>query len=261
MNIFFAIILGIIQGLSEFLPISSSGHLVIFQNLFSFNEPPLTFTIMLHLGTLIAVVLYFKKDIYQLLKNPLNKTTILLIIGTLPAVFAGFFFYDRISGLFDSLLTVSLGLIITGVLLKLSDQWSKSHNKLPQYIEELTYKNALIIGFFQALAIVPGISRSGATITIGLFLGLEKESAARFSFLLSIPIIIGAVLFELKEFINKPFYFSLILPYIFGVIFSALFGYLAILYVLKLLKKNKLSIFSYYCWFIAAIAFAIYYIK
>lgn len=256
MTTFQALILGIIQGITEFLPISSSGHLVIFQHIFGITAP-LSIDVLLHLGTLVAVFIAFWDDIISILKKPFSRLTYLIIVGIIPAGLAGYLLEPLIAKAFESLLVVGLGLIFTGLVLKYSEYLSNRYLNL-KLVNETTYKDALFIGIIQALAIVPGISRSGSTIAAGLAAGLDREFAARFSFLLSIPVILGAGIFQLKDglAINPGIGY---MPYITGFVAAALFGYLAIRVVVNLVKEGKLSVFSYYCWTLAALTLGAYF--
>ncbi|MDD2509694.1 MAG: undecaprenyl-diphosphatase UppP [Syntrophomonas sp.] len=257
MTLFQAIVLGAVQGLTEFLPVSSSGHLVIFQHIFAIEEAPLTFDVLVHLGTLIAVFIAFWDDILGILKKPFCRLTYLLIVGCIPAGLAGFLLAPYFEKAFDSLLVVGIALIFTGILLSLSENLAQRHFGLKQE-EETAFSDALFIGILQALAIVPGLSRSGSTIAAGLMAGLDREFAARFSFLLSIPVIIGAGIFELSDVFVTGIPASNILPYTLGPLTAALFGLFAIKVVLGLVRKGKLAYFSYYCWILAVITLCWY---
>lgn len=249
MTLLHSILLGAVQGLTEFLPVSSSGHLVIFQHILGVQEAPLTFDVMLHMGTLLAVFVAFWEDIVSILKRPFNRLTYLIVVGCIPAAVAGYLVAPLVEKAFESLLVVGLGLIFTGCALMLSEKWARERI-LVKDIDNTSYKDAIWIGLLQAVAIVPGISRSGSTIAAGLFAGLERELAARFSFLLSIPVIIGAGIFELSDVTAKSLGANLI-PYLVGTGVAALFGYLAIIVVLRLVRNGRLSVFSYYCWALA----------
>ena len=252
LTLFQAIVLGAVQGLTEFLPVSSSGHLVIFQHIFAIEEPPLTFDVLVHLGTLIAVFVAFWDDIWGILKKPFCRLTYLLIVGCIPAGLAGFLLAPYFEKAFESLLVVGIALIFTGILLSLSERLSKKHVGLKE-ADETGFSDALFIGILQAMAIIPGLSRSGSTIAAGLIAGLDREFAARFSFLLSIPVIIGAAIFELSDVFVTGIAANNILPYILGPLTAAIFGFFAIKVVLGLVRRGKLSYFSYYCWIVAAI--------
>lgn len=252
MTLFQAFILGMVQGLTEFLPVSSSGHLVIFQHIFAIEEPPLTFDVLVHLGTLVAVFFAFWEDIWGIIKKPFRRLTYLLIVGCIPAGLAGFLLAPYFRKAFESLLVVGIALIFTGILLSLSEHLSKKHVGLKKE-DETGFSDVIFIGILQALAIIPGLSRSGSTIAAGLIAGLDREFAARYSFLLSIPVIIGAAIFELSGVFVTGIATSNILPYILGTVTAAVFGFFAIKIVLDLVRKGKLSYFSYYCWIVAAI--------
>lgn len=267
-QIIIGIFIGIVQGLTEFLPVSSSAHLVFMHELTGF-APNLAFDTVLHIGSLVAVIGYFWKDVVEILKSfasslmdiprgnfkkgiqedKFKKLTWLIIIGTIPAGLAGYFFKDFFEGLFSDITAVGFFLIITGFLLWGSERVSKrTENK--RGLKEMTVKNSLLIGIAQACAIAPGISRSGATISTGLFLGLERELAARYSFLLSIPAILGAALVQAKDIstgldINTG-------AFVAGFIAAAISGYLAIKLMLKLIKERSLLAFAYYCWIVGA---------
>jgi undecaprenyl-diphosphatase len=202
MGIFEAVLLGIIQGITEFLPVSSSGHLVLFQRIFGISGPALLFDTMVHVGTLAAVFVVLWKDILGILRRPIQALTGFLILATLPAVIAALFFKDAIEGAFQSgsllgfaFLLTSLALLISGVLAKRSGNIQEAPGSKPA----MNWVDALIIGGLQAVAIIPGVSRSGFTLSGALSRGLDRDFAARFSFLLSIPAILGALVFQLKD--------------------------------------------------------------
>lgn len=258
MTVLQAFILGAVQGLTEFLPVSSSGHLVIFQHLFGIGDTPLTFDILVHIGTLAAVFVAFWSDIVSILKKPFRKLTYLIIVGIIPAGLAGFLLASYFEATFKSLLVVGIGLIFTGIILMASEKYAKKNIGLKEEYET-SYLDVIFIGIIQAIAIIPGVSRSGSTISAGLFAGLDRDFAARFSFLLSIPVILGAGIFELKDLVGVGIATVNILPYAIGVISAALFGYFAIKVVLRLVRKGRLSVFSYYCWTVAALTLGAYF--
>lgn len=233
MNIFQAIILGVVQGLTEFLPVSSSGHLVITQKLFGFGEPPIFFDILVHVATLSALLVFFLKDLKHL-NNNLIKT---IVIGSIPTMLIGLVLNQNKHALFNSLPIVGFGLIVTSIFL-FSTYWLAEKNRL-----KISVLDALVVGTMQGLAIIPGISRSGATIVTSLWLGLRQDQAFRFSFLLSVPAIVGAQLLELKDIstlsINP-------LPLLIG--FSAAFitGFFALSLLKSILTHNKLHLFGFY---------------
>jgi len=238
-----SLFLGIVQGLTEWLPISSSGHLVIVQQIMKMDIP-LLFDVILHFGTLLAVIVFFWEDILKILKSlfTLNfnseegKSIKFIIIGSIPVALVGYLFRGIIESLFSNLLAVGLSLIITGVFLLLTKK-SKGKNKLKLF-------DSFLIGIAQAFALIPGISRSGFTISTGLFKGIDKKTVFKFSFLLSIPAIIGANLLEL---IKNPVTQTDILPLFVCVITSAVVGYLSLKFLYRMLTKGKFYYFSFYC--------------
>jgi undecaprenyl-diphosphatase len=270
MDIIQAIIMGIVQGLTEFLPVSSSAHLVFVPEILKVQSS-LAFDTVLHVGTLVAVVGYFWNDILKMFKaffssltdipkgqfreeireDQFKKLAWFVIIGTIPAGLAGILFKDFFESLFNNIPAVGFFLIVTGFLLWGSERISKKVSA-KKSLKEMTLKNSIIIGVFQALAIAPGISRSGATISAGLFLGLERELAARYSFLLSIIAILGAALVQAKDITSIFDLNAGIL--IAGFLAAAISGYLAIKLLLKLIKERSLMVFAYYCWIIGALA-------
>lgn len=251
MNILTAVILGIVQGIAEFLPISSSGHLVVLERVFGINEPTLTFDIVVHLGSLTAVIVVFWQDIWTLLRKPFQKMTGLLLVGTIPAVVVGFLFKSQIETLFRNSLLLAAAFVVTGVLLFIADQFKEGRKTE----KDITYLDALLIGCMQAVGLPPGVSRSGATITGALTRGLTRETAARFSFLLSIIAITGAGVLQLKDIVQEHAVVASadILPLAFGFVASALVGYLAIRLLLRLINACKLRYFSYYVFALAAL--------
>jgi undecaprenyl-diphosphatase len=252
-----AAILGAVQGLTEFLPVSSSGHLVIFQHIFNLQEESLTFDVLVHLGTLVAVIIAFFKDIVSILKKPFSKLPYLVIVGTIPGALIGYFFEPLFERAFQSLLVVGLGLIFTGIILRYAEHLA-DNNFYFKRENETSYTTALCIGLFQALAILPGISRSGSTIAAGLAFGLDREFAARFSFLLSIPIILGAGVFQLQELMYTGIAEYYVTPYLVGLFSAIIFGLVAIKVVMNLVRRGRLSMFSYYCWAVAVLVLAYY---
>lgn len=248
MNILESVILGLVQGLAEFIPISSSGHLILFSKLLGIEEPSFTYEVLLHVATLIPVLIIFRKELIDLLKNPFQKLTYYIIIATIPAVIAVLVLGDTIEVIFSEVKLLALGFIITGIILIYSDKVdsSKASKKSMNMID------ALIIGIIQAIAIIPGISRSGSTIAGALSRKITREEAAKFSFLLSIPAILGAfVLAMIKIFLGKEVFVFDALPMSLGFIVASLSGYLAINFMLELIKRCKLKYFSYYVFVIA----------
>ncbi len=242
MNYLQVFILGVVQGLTEFLPVSSSAHLAILQSFFSqFSQPGILFDALLHLGTLFAVIFYFRKDIFKLTRSYI----IFLILGTLPAVFVGLLFSDFIESLFSNIKLIGFALLLTALFNFYSD-------KLPSGKKDLDKKTSVSIGLFQALAIIPGVSRSGSTIFAGVLSGISKKESAEFSFLLSIPAVLGAnVLQFLKYGFDSSYNFSL---YFFGFLVSFLFGLLGIYLAFGFLLSKNFKVFSFYCLFLGILA-------
>ncbi|MCL2809391.1 MAG: undecaprenyl-diphosphate phosphatase [Treponema sp.] len=251
MSIFEAIILGVVQGLTEFLPVSSSGHLVLLQKIFGINEPSLFFDTMLHAGTLLAVFAVLWKDIWELLKKPFQKLTLFLIIATIPAIIAGLAFNKTIEDIFNSAKFLGFCFLITTVLLVTAELLSKkarNENNLKSR-ENMKWIDGLFIGIMQAVAILPGISRSGATISGALFRKLDRDFAARFSFLLSIPIILGAVVLHSRELLKgseDTIYSISAAAVIAGTVAAAIVGFFAVKFMIKIIKEKSLFGFAIY---------------
>ncbi len=245
MSYFDAIILGIVQGLTEFLPVSSSGHLVLSEHLLDAKIPGVIFELIVHVGTLLSVLIYFRRRIILLIRSIFDvsladerATLGYLILGTLPAVVVGLLFEDIIDRAFASPIITSLMLVVTGLFL-LGTSFVRKGEK------RVKIPNALLIGLAQALAIFPGISRSGATISMGLFAGVRPMVAAEFSFLLSIPVIAGAVVFKTGDILSINT--ALIGQYIVGALLSFIFGLLAVHFLLSMIKKGRFKHFGIYC--------------
>ena len=252
MSLLEAIILGLIQGLSEFLPVSSSGHLLVFHHIFGITaEDNLTFIIVLNMGSLLPLLFVFRKDIWALIKKPFQKTTALLAIATTPLVVVTLLFEHHIEAMFYSIHFLPIGFVITGVVLMLSDRLKKNDKD----IEGIRLLDALLIGCAQAVAVFPGISRSGSTITATMARGINRENAAKFSFLMSVPAAIGAMVFRISRILADP---ALIEGLNFanlaaGFITAAVSGYLAINFMLAIVKKAKLKYFAFYYVFALAV--------
>ena len=243
-----ALILGILQGITEFLPVSSSGHLVLGQKLLGINIPGNAFEVILHIGTLMSILVVFWPDIHSLLndiKDYQTRTYIFtLLLGTMPAIIVGLSLKDQIALMFDNVHFVALALIVTGIIL-ISSKWFLNKKS------DLTLIKGFNIGLAQALAIIPGISRSGVTICTGLMMGLSTKEAARFSFLLAIPAISGAGILTAMD-IDK---ISLGMDVIFvGFLSSFLVGWAALKWLLNLLKTGKFHWFGVYCLLLGIIA-------
>ncbi|KEO84256.1 undecaprenyl-diphosphate phosphatase [Tumebacillus flagellatus] len=241
-----AIFLGIVQGLTEFLPISSSGHLVLFQRLFGLEEGALTFDVLLHFGTLIAVFAVYWRDIVDMLRNPFGKFARLIVVGAIPTAVIGFLFQDLFDELFSSGATLGAEFVITGVII----WWADSARRGTKGVREMGYGDALLVGTLQGAAILPAISRSGLTIMGALFRGLDREFAAKYSFLLSIPVILGANVLELKDIVTgeaaNAGTFGV--KELLGMLAAAVAGYFAIKYMIRLIISKGMRMFAWYVW-------------
>jgi len=230
-----AVALGALQGVTEWLPVSSSGHLVAAQSFFNV-APGVLFDVMLHVGTLLAVIAVFWKDIIQLFtKN--HKWLAYLIAASVPIAIAGFLLHDQIEAMFSSVTTVGIALLCTGLILFMTRNANGR--------QSIGWKNSLLVGVSQALALVPGISRSGITMSTAMIAGVTREQAARFSFLLSIPAVLGAAAFEL---IGTPIGTIEWAPTLIGLLTATIVGFLSIKLLLNVIKKGKFWLFAIYCW-------------
>ncbi|RMI26783.1 MAG: undecaprenyl-diphosphate phosphatase [Calditrichaeota bacterium] len=266
-----AIILGIVQGLSEFLPISSSGHLVLFEEMLNFHQNGLALEVFVHFGTLLAVLVVFRKDIWQMIRwlpgvpgfiarglkieeeaDIYRGLSLFIVVGSIPAGIIGLLFKDQVEQLFASPMLVLFALFTTGVIL-----WSS------RYVEEhhpfMNLGHAILIGIAQAFAIIPGISRSGSTIVTGLWLGINRETSARFSFLLSTPVIFGATLLQLKDLLETPPPSNEITYLTAATVAAAISGYVAIIWLLDIVRRQKLEWFGIYCFAVSLIGGAVLY--
>ena len=264
------ILLGLIQGLSEFFPISSSGHLVIAKYLLKIDLPGAAFEAFLHFGTILAVIVLFNHEIKEIIfsfmgslramsqgkkiKNifkddPFSKFAWFLIISTIPAAIIGFCFSDYFEALFDKPVITSLMLSVTGAIIWIGSRLYKGGNK---NISDINGMDAIFVGFAQTIAIIPGISRSGMTVLAGLSKGFSRDFAARYSFILSVPIILGATLFKIKEIIFLDINFFMMLL---SGIAAFVSSYGAMKIFLGILKRDKMYYFSYYLWIISALTF------
>lgn len=240
-----ACILGFVQGMTEFLPVSSSGHLVIAEAILKVKQPGITLELLVHFGTLLSVLIYFRAQLFTLAKSLFvremvkeRRIILLLIIGTIPAGLAGVLLKDFFEKTFSNPLETSIELIITGGILF-----------LPRLIKHasagLTIPTAIWMGIGQAVAILPGISRSGSTIVAGMLGGVKPAEAAEFSFLLSIPAIAGAIVLGIPEMAGISS--DLLMPYLLATVVSFVFGLIAVYWVLSAVKKGKFEYFAYYC--------------
>lgn len=266
MEILKAILLGIIQGATEFLPVSSSGHLVLGSKLLDFKEQGVIFDVFLHLGTLLAVVLVFRKDLLAMIKAPFQMVrnshdpevrahflwAVYVVIGTVPVAIIGLLINDYVDRIFTSELIVYSMLAVTGVLMTCTT-----------YLKErgpaLNVPKSFVIGIAQSMAIMPGLSRSGSTIFAGMAMGIQRETAARFAFILSVPAILGAVILKFGEMIQSQNSVDGIIVIGVGTLMSAVTGYFSIILLLDIVKRNRLQWFGYYCLTISLIGFTIYF--
>lgn len=262
---FMSILMGIIQGVAEFLPISSSGHLALFQTFFgmeNMEEKYMFFTVLLHFGTLISVCMVYWRDIVDMIREfflgiaalagrkdtgvappPARRMVMLIIIATVP-LFVMVFLQDAVNQLFSNSIMVSCALLATGFILFFSDRMARGHKTA----KNATVADALIVGCGQALAVIPGLSRSGTTISVGMMRGFDRAFAVRFSFLMSLPAVLGANVLEIKDALASNFPIEELPMYLVGVAVSAVVGYFAIRLVKSLSDKGKFGKFAYYCW-------------
>ena len=265
MTYFMSILMGIIQGVAEFLPISSSGHLALFQTFFgmeNMEEKYMFFTVLLHFGTLISVCMVYWRDIVDMIREfflgiaalagrkdtgvappPARRMVMLIIIATVP-LFVMVFLQDAVNQLFSNSIMVSCALLATGFILFFSDRMARGHKTA----KNATVADALIVGCGQALAVILGLSRSGTTISVGMMRGFDRAFAVRFSFLMSLPAVLGANVLEIKDALASNFPIEELPMYLVGVAVSAVVGYFAIRLVKSLSDKGKFGKFAYYCW-------------
>ena len=264
MTYFEATILGLVQGLAEFLPISSSGHLALLQSWFKIDESKvLLFTVLLHVGTLISVFIVYWKDIWELIvelvltirdlctgkglrmeERPVRKLGVMIIVETIPTAIIGFEFGDFFDSLYTSVLPIGIGLIITGFLLVFAEKINTGNRG----IKQMNCRNAIFIGVVQGIAICPGISRSGSTLFGSLVCNLDRKFAVKFVFLISIPSILGSAILETPAAIEAGVTASQLGPVIWGMAVAAISGLVAIKGMIKIVSDKKLSWFSYYVW-------------
>jgi undecaprenyl-diphosphatase len=265
MTVFEAILLGIVQGLTEFLPISSSGHLVIVPELLNMDPPPLAFDVLLHLATALAIVGYFGREVYMILVAFVSpkrlspkevkgwrRMGLWLVIGSLPIAAAGFFFRGFFEALFDSTLAVGALLMLTGCLMLVADIVASRGPREKRVLKDMGAVDALIIGLFQALAVAPGLSRSGSTISAGVYVGLERRSAARFSFLLGVPAILGAGLVNIGD-ISVGLQGSTAAAFALGALAAVVSSLLAVHFMLRFLRRHRLRGFVIYVFALGAV--------
>ncbi len=240
------VILGIIQGLTEWLPVSSSGHLSVVKEFFDW-QPPVIFYVLLHVGTLVVVAVFFQKDIVEVLKalakgdvkSERGKLGVFIVVGSIPTAAVGYVFRDLFKSFFNNLVVVGVALLATGFLLSVSERREGDR--------ALTYLDSLLVGIAQGVAIIPGISRSGATISTGLLRSVNRETAFRFSFLLSIPAVLGAAFAESHD-LSLLVGGGDVIAVGGGVIASMAVGYLSLKLLQKIIVKRRFHLFAFYCW-------------
>ncbi|KJR99431.1 MAG: UDP-diphosphatase [Peptococcaceae bacterium BRH_c4a] len=245
MSLFEALVMGLVQGLGEFLPISSSAHLVLTPWILGWKDPGLAFDVALHIGTLLAVLAFFWEDWIILAreglwgrKTPEGRMFWCLVMATIPGAAFGYFLEDFVATVFRNPMLIGIMLIVMGIILYLADTYTPARKDM----RHVGLKESLLIGFSQAFAIVPGVSRSGVTMTAGRLLGLNRETSARFSFLLSTPIIMGAGLVQFRNLTPA----DITMPFIFGILVSAAVGFIAIKFLLRFLITNSFAVFVIY---------------
>ncbi len=250
-----AIILGIIQGITEWLPVSSSGHLAIVQHFFGISQA-VAFDVLLHLATLLVILVVFFRDIMKLFYSvfktnqmlaPYRKMLLYIVVASIPTALIGYFLGGYFEALFDNVRVVCFMLIITGFIIYIAEKWPQGKNR------RMNYYTAFFMGLMQGLSIIPGISRSGSTIATGLFAGIKREEAARFSFLMAVPAILGAGMMKAKDIIVIENLTAVIV----GMFFAFVFGVLSLKWLLGLIRRKKLIRFSYYLWFMAILVLVI----
>jgi len=278
-----SIVLGLIQGLTEFFPVSSSGHLIIFPYFFKWDSPSIIFAVTLHFATLLALISVMYKQIWLIIKNffygifmrnyrkdPSFKLAVYIIISSIPAAIAGYLFNDYIESLFFNPVYAAVFLFITAAILILFEYIGNKNEeknlKEKGYLKKMNYLIALFVGLGQAFAILPGISRSGTTISTARIFGVKREEAVRFSFLISIPVILGSFIFELAKAVkNSSILISVdaisIVSVISGFVFAYFSGLIAIKFLTKFSGKRNLNIFAVYCILLAIIFFIVYFIR
>ena len=263
MTVFRAIILGIIQGIAEFLPISSSAHLILFPYLFGWEESSLAFDVALHFGTMMAVLVFFFKDWWDLFigaikdiktkkKTTNGKMFWYLVVATIPAALVGLLLDDIIEGFFrNQIWAIALLLALMGIFIYAGDKWASKHYRKKEVpFEKITLKQAFLVGCSQAFAVFPGFSRSGTTILAGRLMGLSKEAITKFTFLMSVPIIAGATVLKIGEL-------QMTSEVIIGIITSFVVGVISIKFLLQYIKKHDFSIFAFYRIIIAILVYII----
>jgi undecaprenyl-diphosphatase len=249
MTIFQAIIFGIVQGVTEFLPISSTAHLVLLPWFFGWPDPGLSFDVALHLGTLVALVIYFWKDWLALLQKP--RMIVFIIAATIPGAVAGVLLESQVESALRSPRIIALMLSLMALVLVIAELKGRRKKDL----DHITWADAIAVGLAQAFALIPGVSRSGSTITAGLFVGMQRETAARFSFYLSAPIIAGAVGKKMLDIFEAGLPADQVPPFVIGIASAGIVGYLSIAFLLRYLQTHNTFLFIYYRIALAIVVF------
>ncbi|MCK5227717.1 MAG: undecaprenyl-diphosphatase UppP [Desulfobulbaceae bacterium] len=265
MDYFYAVFLGLLQGATEFLPISSSGHLVLMEAFLEVEQAGLVFDVALHLGTVMAILVYFRHDFVAMARavfyftaqgdneKQMRKLALFICVATVPAVIAGLVWGGAAKTFLRQPAIVACALAGGGALLL----WSEKVGRHNRDLGSITFVDVLFIGFSQAFALVPGVSRSGITMTAGLFLGLDRQAVARFSFLLSAPIIFGAGIYHVPEILQHGISDGQLLFFLSGIVTAALSGYLFIAFLLKYIRTRSFEVFAYYRFLVAGIVFLV----
>ena len=257
MGVMQAAVLGIVQGLTEFLPVSSSGHLIILPWLAGWEDPGATFDVALHMGTLLALAAFFWRDWLNILREWRKPMLWLIVLGCIPAAVFGYKYEKYFDTVFHSPLIVGIFIMAMGILMGIAEKFSRKAAEL----DSMNWKKSLFIGCAQVFALMPGVSRSGITITAGLASGFKRESAARFSFLLAMPITAGAGLLKLVHIVHHGIVRGELSSFAVGILLSAVVGFLAIKYLLRHLQQHTLNIFVWYRLVLGAVVLIIYFLK
>lgn len=243
LEVLYSFLLGLIQGLTEFLPISSTGHLYLGRKLFGLEEAGLFLDTMLHFGTLLAVIIAFWEDILSIIRRPFQRLTLLIVVGTIPTGIIGLAFRDTFEHLAQTGVTIGWEFLATALIIWWADRARNGTRDLSQ----MRMRDALLIGTAQGVAILPAISRSGITIAASLFVGIERETAARFSFLLSLPAILAATILQLMDLVEGTTPSVISLPAVLiGTASAAIFGYVAIRWMIRIVVRGTLKWFALY---------------
>ncbi len=266
MTLFQALVLGMVQGFSEFLPISSSAHLTLAPWFFGWSDPGLSFDVALHVGTTVAVLWYFRREWVELFwsafrilgqrgaRTVVERRLVFIVLATVPAVIAGVLLEDLAEARFRAPALIATALIVMGGVLWLSDRWSASRRDL----DDMTWGDALLIGLAQTLSLVPGVSRSGSTIATGRLLRFDRQSAARFSFLLSLPVTAGAAMLKAPEAVRAA---TSALPLLVGVVAAAVSGWIAIAVLLRFVARHSYGVFALYRLLLGLLVFLVLFVR